>query len=129
MEDNPGDVGLIREALEANSIECELAVIADGETAIQFIQGLEADHERCPDLVILDLNLPRRSGWEVLQIMRAGAGCGRMPIMILTSSDNEKDRSQATRLGASEYVRKPTRLADFMKVGGAIGQILKRKLS
>lgn len=110
-------MGLVRETLKRHSLQCELLVLTDGEQAISFMNEVEAGRLSCPHLIVLDLNLPKRSGWEVLEHTRRGE-CSRAPVIILTSSDNERDKEQAALLGASRYVRKPTRLGDFLKLGG-----------
>jgi len=115
---------LVRETLEYNSIACELLVISDGEGAIDYMQSVDDRLLPCPNLVILDLNLPRRSGWEVLERMRRSVACAAMPIIVLTSSDNEKDKIQSSKLGASLYIRKPVRLAEFVEIGSIFKDLL-----
>jgi len=124
VEDNPADVGLVREALQEHQVPCELIVISNGERAIQFIEELDGEASACPQLVILDLNLPKKPGREVLKSMRASVPCAHVPIIVLTSSDNQKDRVEAARLGASRYIRKPSRLAEFLSLGGVFKEIL-----
>jgi DNA-binding response OmpR family regulator len=104
-------------ALEQHGMEGELVVIADGETAIAFIQSIDAEAVWCPDLVILDLNLPKKPGREVLARMRMSAHCQRTPVIILSSSDAERDKADAVRFGANSYVRKPTKLDEFLSLG------------
>jgi chemotaxis family two-component system response regulator Rcp1 len=117
-EDNPADAGLVRKALEEYGVEGELIVIADGEKAIQFIQGLDADPSvECPGLAIIDVNLPKRPGREVLERMRLSERCRHIPVVILSSSDAERDRADAVRFGATRYIRKPSRLEEFLSLG------------
>ncbi len=116
VEDNSADVLLVREALGTQNLDGELMVLSDGEQALDFIKAVDAGEQRCPDLFILDLNLPKRSGWDVLERIRESA-CRVAPLVVLTSSDNEKDKENAARLGVSRYVRKPTRLAEFLSLG------------
>jgi CheY-like chemotaxis protein len=124
VEDNPADVGLVREALEEHAVHCELIVIHNGEHAIEFVESLDADRPGCPRLIILDLNLPRRSGRDVLKSVRGSAACAQVPVLILTSSDNRKDRLDAANLGASRYIRKPSRLAEFLALGEIFQEML-----
>jgi CheY-like chemotaxis protein len=124
VEDNPGDVGLVREALNEHEVECELTVLTDGERAIQYIDEVDAGEAPCPELVILDLNLPRRPGREVLERMRTSVKCGHSPVVILSSSDGRKDREEAAQLGATRYLKKPSRLDDFMDLGAVFKEIL-----
>ena len=117
IEDNAADVGLVREALEEHGVNGDLVVLTDGEKAIRYISQMDSSSVACPDLVILDLNLPRRPGFDVLERMRASAQCASSPVLILTSSDTSEERAEATRLGANHYLRKPTRLDDFISLG------------
>jgi two-component system, chemotaxis family, response regulator Rcp1 len=117
VEDNPADVGLLREALEEHAVDCDLIVIDNGEDASEYIAGIDARQVPCPDLVILDLNLPRKPGRDVLVSVRASVTCGQVPVVILTSSGIQADRDDAVRLGASRYIQKPTRLDDFLALG------------
>ena len=123
VEDNQADASLVREALEEYSVTCELVVITNGESAIEFMENTEADQTVCPDLVILDLNLPRRAGQEVLTCIR-GSRCRRIPVIVLTSSDSQKDRDEAARLGASRYFQKPSHLSDFLEMGNIFKTML-----
>jgi chemotaxis family two-component system response regulator Rcp1 len=117
VEDNPADAGLVRRALEEHGVEGELMVIADGETAIAFIQAIDAGEAECPDLAIVDLNLPKKPGRQVLERMRQSERCRHTPVVILSSSDAERDKADAVRLGASRYLRKPSKLDDFLSLG------------
>jgi CheY-like chemotaxis protein len=117
VEDNPADTGLVREALEEHGVEGELIVVTDGELAIQFIEDLESQPVPLPDLFIIDLNLPKRPGREVLERMRQGAKCQRVPVVVLTSSDAQRDRNDVERLGIGQYILKPSRLDDFIALG------------
>lgn len=124
VEDNPADTDLVREALEEYAVHCELVLITDGEHAIEFMQGVEAGEIPCPDLVILDLNLPRKPGSEVLRHIRESLKCNHIRVLILTSSDSRKDKDETAGLGASKYVKKPARLAEFIKLGGVFKEML-----
>ena len=117
VEDNPADAGLVRMALEEHELAGQVILATDGARAIEFIDGLDAQPADCPDLIIIDLNLPRRSGREVLASVRRSASCKQVPVAILSSSDAAQDKADAARLGASRYIRKPSRLADFLELG------------
>jgi CheY-like chemotaxis protein len=117
VEDNPADTGLVREALVEHGVEGELIVVTDGELAIQFLQDLESQPVPLPDLFIIDLNLPKRPGREVLERMREGVKCRRVPVVILTSSDAQRDRNDVEQLGIGRYILKPSRLDDFLALG------------
>jgi DNA-binding response OmpR family regulator len=126
VEDNPADARLVREALVECNVGCELIVASDGERAIHWLDRIEAGQEACPSLLILDLNLPRRSGAEVLRRLREGVQTSGIPVLVLTSSDNQKDRDLANALGASRYLRKPTKLSEFIALGTVFQEMLKR---
>jgi two-component system response regulator len=109
---------LVRRALEQHGVAGELLVIADGEKAIEFIQALDDDPSAaCPVLAIIDLNLPKKSGREVLERMRLSERCPHIPVVILSSSDAERDKADAARLGATRYIRKPSHLEEFLSLG------------
>lgn len=123
-EDNPGDVDLLRVALEEHSVDCELLVAADGEKALRFLEDIGAGTLGCPALAILDLNLPKKTGREVLQRMRENPAWKSVPVVILSSSDSEKDRAETAELGASRYIRKPSSLDAFVQIGGVLKNLL-----
>jgi CheY-like chemotaxis protein len=119
MEDNPADVLLIREALHEQGIEADLVVIPDGEAALEWAStGARAD------LIILDLNLPRHDGIEVLERIRATPGLREVPVAIFSSSDSPQDRAGAEKLGADRFIPKPCTLDEFLLVGRDIKAML-----
>jgi CheY-like chemotaxis protein len=124
VEDNPGDVALVREALYEYSIQSELTVLFDGERAFELFDRLDRDRMRCPDLVLLDLKLPKRDGHEVLEHMRASVQCAHVPVVIVTSSNAREDRDKAAKLGATRYIRKPHSLDEFIQLGAVFKEIL-----
>jgi DNA-binding response OmpR family regulator len=124
VEDNPADALLVRKAFEAHEIEGEITIITDGQMAIEFIEDIDAQGLPCPDLAILDLNLPRKPGREVLERMRQSVSCREVPVLILSSSDARSDKADALRFGASRYIRKPTRLDDFLALGAVFRDAL-----
>jgi DNA-binding response OmpR family regulator len=129
VEDNPADVRLLRTALEEHGVSGELIVFRDGEKAIRFIENFEADGGACPDLLIVDLNLPRRPGRDVLECRDRTGKLRNVPVVVLSSSDTAQDRADAGRLGASLYVRKPSRLDDFLRIGGVLREMLRPPLN
>jgi DNA-binding response OmpR family regulator len=124
VEDNPGDVALIREALAENDIQAEIILLDDGEKAYRYFQALDQNQGVCPDLVLLDLNLPKMSGWEVLEFVRRSSKCRHVSVAVLSSSDAAIDKLQAERLGANRYIRKPSDLEDFIHIGAIIRAVL-----
>jgi DNA-binding response OmpR family regulator len=119
-----GDALLVRAALENSSIPCELVVITNGQRAIQFIEDIDSGSSLCPQLAIVDLNLPKKPGVEVVKRMRASSKCKDVPVIILTSSDNHIDREKAKNIGVSKYVLKPARLSEILKLGSVFRDIL-----
>ena len=117
VEDNPGDVRLTREALREGKVRNNLSVAADGVEAIAYLrkEGEYADAVR-PDLILLDLNLPRKDGREVLKEIKADPALRHIPVVVLTSSQAEEDIVRAYDLHANCYVTKPVDLEKFMVV-------------
>lgn len=122
VEDNPADVFLIEEALRTHDVTFDLTWFNDGEQAIEMLQS--TDHSAVPDMVLLDLNLPKVDGKEVLAQIRGMSSFENTPVAILTSSDSPRDREETKRLGASCYIKKPPTLDEFLAVGGIIKSML-----
>jgi CheY-like chemotaxis protein len=124
-EDNGGDAFLIREALREQKLPFAIEAVEDGESMFSLINALNSDENQpCPDLFVLDLNLPRRSGEEVFTHLRNSQRCADTPVIVVTSSDSPLDRERATKLRASAYFRKPSNLDGFMEIGTLIRQVL-----
>jgi two-component system, chemotaxis family, response regulator Rcp1 len=121
VEDNPGDVRLTREALRDSKVLSTLAVVRDGEEALAYLRR-EPPFAAVPrpDLILLDLNLPRRDGREVLASVKADPALRSIPVVILTSSDAERDIARAYELNANCYITKPVDLDQFTTVVRAI---------
>ena len=113
-EDNPGDVRLTRDALRASRIRMNLSVVADGEEAMAFLrrQGAYARAAR-PALVLLDLNMPKKDGREVLAEMRRDPELTCIPVVVFTSSEADEDIVQSYRLHANGFVSKPTYVEQY----------------
>lgn len=129
-EDNPADVYLIRESLsEQTALDgFQVTVASDGEEALDYLlqRGDFADARR-PDLIVLDLNLPKVDGIEILQTMRERPELAGIPVVVFTSSDSPVDRKATEQLGADQYITKPTDLDAFMQVGGALLSYVKSR--
>jgi CheY-like chemotaxis protein len=124
-EDNDGDIFLVRRALDRHIGPYELLLAKDGEEALQVLERAGADPSAaCPDFAILDLNLPRYSGIQILERLRNIPRCATAPVIIFTSSSSHEDKVEAFRLGANRYFQKPTDLAGFMKLGELVREIL-----
>lgn len=122
-EDNPADVYLIQEALKEHGVGCTLKMASDGKDVLMLLEA--AGSSRTPDLIILDLNLPRHDGIEILQKVRGTKATAKIPVVVLTSSDSPRDRMTASGLGATRYVRKPSNLDQFLQLGAMFKQLLK----
>lgn len=124
-EDNPADVYLIEEALRRHEFAYHLETADNGEDMIKMIGGLERDPAKnCPDIFLLDLNLPKRSGDEILAQIRKNQRCNDVPVIVITSSDSPQDRARTRELGASFYFRKPADLEAFMTIGDIVKHFL-----
>ena len=117
VEDNPGDARLTREALRDAKVRNRLHVAADGVDALAFLRR-EGKHAAVPkpDLILLDLNLPKKDGREVLDEIKRDDGLRHIPVVILTTSQAEKDIIESYRLRANAFVTKPVDLEQFLKV-------------
>lgn len=117
VEDNPADVRLLREAMKACRLRCEMAVVEDGEAALDYLyrRGAHTAALR-PDLVLLDLNLPKRNGIEVLAVAKSDPELRSLPFVVLTTSDSDEDVIRSYSLHANCYVRKPPTLEDFVRI-------------
>ena len=124
-EDNPGDVFLIRRALEKHGLEVTLEVVEEGQAALRYFDELDNDSTRTPpNLALLDLNLPRANGSRILARIRQSPRCNAIPTIIVTSSDSPLDRDAAAKLGATAYFQKPGDLAGFMQLGQVVRSAL-----
>lgn len=124
-EDNPADVYLIREALREHDVAFTLQVAEDGKDVLAFLSGESSTlPPGVPKLIILDLNLPRHDGIEILQRVRATTRLSGVPVVVLTSSDSPRDRLIATELGATRYLRKPSSLEQFLQLGAVFKELL-----
>jgi CheY-like chemotaxis protein len=121
VEDDPGDVLITREAFAENKVRNQLSVVTDGVKALQFLRR-EAEYARAPrpDLILLDLNLPRMTGHEVLAEIKSDVDLQRIPVVVLTTSDAEEDVLRSYDLHANAYVTKPV---DFERFLGVVRQI------
>jgi two-component system, chemotaxis family, response regulator Rcp1 len=117
VEDSPADVELTRQALAAGKVANKVHVVADGEAAMAFVRrGPGYDEAPRPDLVLLDLNLPRKDGREVLAELKADPALRAIPVVVLTTSAADRDILHAYEHHVSSYIRKPVRLDEFMQV-------------
>ena len=126
-EDNPADVYLIREALREHGVECSIRVAGDGREVLSILSNEKpADESERLSLIILDLNLPRHDGLEILERLKQSVWFGDVPVVVLTSSDSPQDRLMATHLGARRFLRKPSSLEQFLNLGAVFKELLDR---
>lgn len=117
VEDNPGDVGLVREALSEGRVRNELHVAPDGVEALKFLRREPPYADApCPDLILLDLNLPKKSGIEVLQELKADPDLNFIPVVVLTTSKEEEDIYKSYCLSANCFITKPVDFEQFLGV-------------
>ena len=123
VEDNPGDVFLIRRALKCLGMAYPLTIVDDGQSAVKFLES--ADREgNSPSLILLDLNLPKIGGASVLDTIRQNPRYKRLPVIVMTSSDSPMDHALVAQLRADHYFRKPSELEGFMKLGQIVEHFL-----
>jgi CheY-like chemotaxis protein len=126
VEDNPIDVFVIKEAIKKSGLKINLRVASDGQDALAYLQDLAmSEKPSCPALVLLDLNLPRVTGIEVLRHLRSSSMCSHTPVIVVSSSTADADRSAVRRLGAEAYFQKPKNLAAYMEVTQLIERLLR----
>lgn len=125
VEDNPDDEALTLRALHKNKVANEIVVTRDGVEALDYLfcTGAHADRDRncLPQVVLLDLKLPKMSGLEVLKKIRANERTRFLPVVVLTSSNEDKDMISSYQLGANSYVRKPVDFDEFMEGARQLG--------
>jgi CheY-like chemotaxis protein len=125
VEDNPDDAALTLRALKKNNITNKIVVARDGVEAIDYLfgTGMNAgrDHNLLPEVVLLDLKLPKMDGFEVLARLRADERTKLLPVVILTSSKEEQDIARGYNLGANSYIRKPVDFEQFLEAVRQLG--------
>jgi CheY-like chemotaxis protein len=122
VEDNPTDALLLRRALSEHGVDCEMVVVGDGEEAIEYLEKCKGEAK--PELIIVDLNLPKEDGIEVLKVYRSSPSFVDTQMVILTSSDSTSERQRAEMIGVNAYLRKPIELDAFLALGGTLRKLL-----
>jgi two-component system response regulator len=130
IEDNPADVDLLKFALQEACVDCEVTVIDDGGDALALTrrQGKFAAIP-APDLVILDLNLPKNDGIEILEAMRRSGPFADVPIAVLSSSSSPRERAKIEKYAVCRFITKPPYLDEFLAIGTAIKELLEETRS
>jgi len=116
IEDNPGDVRLIEESFRELSSNFDFFSQKDGEAAIHYLETQLQEKKEFPDLILLDLNLPRKNGFEVLKVIKNTEELKKIPVIVLSTSESEEDISMAYHLHANCYINKPLDFDDFNKI-------------
>ena len=127
IEDNPTDVELFRRALSTAGLMFDLTVLEDGAEALDLLRRSDSEGF-LPDLVVLDLNLPKHDGVEVLQAMRATTRYTAVPVAILSSSSSPRERARIEPFRVSRYITKPPDLDQFMKIGFTVKELVAGKM-
>lgn len=127
-EDNAADVYLIRHALAHAGVESELTVLEDGAEALAFVRRQQANPDTgvLPHLAILDLNLPKHSGLEILEAIRRDEAFEEMPVVVLSSSSAPRDMERLRQFRVDRYITKPADLDEFLKIGTTLKAMLDR---
>lgn len=120
VEDNPDDEFLTRHALAERRVANSIVTVTDGKQALDYVFGARDDVRVMPDLILLDLKLPKVDGLEVLDALRRDGRTRHLPVVVLTSSREERDIVESYRLGANSYVRKPV---DFDEFAAAVREV------
>ena len=121
VEDDPDHEALAIRALRKANVANEIKVARDGEEALEFMQHILDGTQRVPQLVLLDLKLPKVEGLDVLRAIRASDKTAFLPVVVLTSSDEERDIVASYRLGVNSYIRKPVNFTDFAEATKQLG--------
>lgn len=128
VEDSPTDVFVIKEILAGADLKFHVDVVKDGQEALRYLQGCGGQRygtENCPALVLLDLNIPKVSGLEVLAELRAGSMCQSIPVIVVSSSRAEEDHDRAKQLGADAYFEKPSDLQSYTRLARIVELVLR----
>ncbi len=116
VEDNPSDIEITRRALQKRRVTDELTIARDGQEALDILFGHQNDHVPPPGLILLDLNLPKVDGREVLEKIKSDPKLKRVPVIVLTASTREEDIARCYDLGVNTFISKPVRFEDFIEV-------------
>ena len=123
-EDNIGDIFLVQEAIAAHNLDVNIYVMNDGAEVMTFFRQLDADSITCPNILLLDLNIPKADGFQVLSFLRASKRCRWIPVVVMTSSGAQADREKSSSFDVNAYFVKPSNVADFYAIGGILHRLL-----
>ncbi len=124
VEDNSTDLFVIREVLDGCGLNFRVEVARNGQDALAYLEQVACSPVVCPVLVLLDLNVPKVTGIELLQTIRTNSCFGHLPVIVVTSSNADSDRTAAERLGADGYFHKPADLAAYQELAKLIRSVM-----
>jgi CheY-like chemotaxis protein len=127
VEDNPADVYFVKAGFRQSELDVDFQHVDDGAAARALAGELGSPEHPCPDIMLLDLNLPGADGIDVLRQLRSNPRCTDLPVMIVTSSDADQDRQRAAEHNVKCYFRKPADLDEFLKVGEVVKGLLQHR--
>ena len=116
IEDNKADILLMQKALVKTDLKTSITVIRNGDDAIKYLTNNIIEHNNIPNLILLDLNLPKKDGFEVLKEIKSNNNLKRIPVIILTASSSKEDINKAYDMSANSYIVKPVKFRDFILV-------------
>jgi CheY-like chemotaxis protein len=126
VEDNLGDVELLRMALHTANLDCDVTVIDDGRDALDYFANPASP---LPDLVVMDLNLPKNDGLEILEAMRANPRFERVPVAVFSSSSSPQERARVANLHVDRFIAKPPDLDEYLNIGWTLKDLLAKPAS
>jgi CheY-like chemotaxis protein len=125
VDDNPDDIDLLRKGLKQSEVDCETTVISDGAEALAFARGQgKYAGSAAPDLTVIDLNLPKHGGIEILRAVRLNKDLQHLPVVIITSSASPREKLQAADLNVAAFITKPFDLEEFLEIGETLRSVL-----
>ena len=117
-DDNPADQNLTKRSIHKSAVKCDLRIVSDGEELIDYLSNSEKHLSvhgfRKPSIIILDLNMPRMDGRQVLKVIKSNPGYSEIPVIVFSTSNHKKDISTSYRLGCSSFITKPADVHEFM---------------
>jgi CheY-like chemotaxis protein len=125
VEDNPSDVALLRLALARAEVDCDLTVFDDGSEALDLArQRGKYASAAAPDLMVLDLNIPKYDGLEILEALRANPAFENLRVVVLSSSSSPREKANIERFHVTQYITKPLDLNEFLRIGVVLKELL-----
>ncbi len=124
IEDNPGDIELLREAFHSARLDCSVTTFDNGESALAFVSESTADASAPADIILLDINLPRIDGLSLLEAIRRSSSGSEVPIVVMSSSTSPKEKERIAAFKNTTLIIKPANLDKFLEIGGLVKSLL-----